>query len=149
MASDNLNEVGRYLRRAGKTADQALKRTRPRIPVKDRVRDSVSSAVPFSMSFESNGNNRVIVDINFNKPPPSDCGSGCFSTSCEKFNLNPGGHSLTVTNPYEPGSTIVYSNGTLLSNVQWFEENPLAGQVYVQVQAVLALIVICYSYVTC
>jgi hypothetical protein len=149
MASDNLNQVGKYIRQAGRTADQALKRVRPTVPDRDRTKDTLSSAIPFKMSIISDGTKTVLMDVKFDKPPPTDCGSGCISTSCEQFTLNPGGHSITLTNPpFEPGTVIVFSNGSLLSPTQWFEDESNVGTVYVQTP-IIALIVICYSYVTC
>lgn len=148
MASDNLNQVGKYIRRAGRVADQALKRTRPLIPDRDRVKDTLSSVYPFKMKVISEGNKRTLIEIKFDKPPPSDCGVGCYSTSCEKFSLFNGGHSIGLTNSYEVGSVTVYLNGDPLSPIQWFEENPGAGQVYVQVPGI-GLVVVCYTYITC
>ena len=150
MASDKLNQVGKYIRQANKNADLALKRYKKHLPVKDRVRDTVSVVSPFNMDIETDGNQSVIININFNKPPPSDCVSNCIATACEDFTLSYGGHSLNVTNPYEEGTVRVYRNGDVLEELtQWYEEDPTAGKVYVQVQGSTETIAICYSYVTC
>jgi len=149
MASDSLNQIGKYIRKTNKQASLALKRNFHKIPTKDRARDTVSSVYPFRMGIEQEGGNTVKIDINFDKPPPDDCAAECIATACEQFNLVNGGHSVTVENPYEAGTVRVYSNGEPLSNVQWYEENSSGGQVYVQVQQPEELIVICYTYIIC
>lgn len=149
MASDSLNEIGRYIKQSRRNADLALKRYSKHMPKKDRVRDTISSVSPFSMYIENDGFERVIIDVNFRVPPPSDCSAECIATACEDFELLGGGHSITVTNPYEPGTIKVFSNGNPLEQIQWYEENPEAGQVYVQVQSTGEVIVVCYAYIIC
>jgi len=149
MASDNLRQVGRYLRQTNRTADLALKKARKKMPVKDRVRDNISNIYPFTMQIETEGPTRVVIDINFNKPPPSDCISECIGTVCEDFDLSNGGHSVNVVNPYEAGTVKVYAEGEPLDSSQWSEEEPSAGKVYVQVQDFSKVIAICYVYIAC
>lgn len=149
MASDSLNQVGKYIRRANKNAGLALKRDFHKLPKKDRTRDTVSNVATFRMEIYQEGRRPVTMNIKFNKPPPDDCSADCIATTCEQYNLGYGGHSLTVTNPYEPGSVRVYLNGNVLPDAQWYEENPGAGQVYVQAPTPSASIGICYAYVIC
>lgn len=149
MASDNLNEVGKYIRHSGRSANLALKRYTKNMPKHDRARDTISSIHPFVMQIDSDGKSNFTLDINFNKPPPTDCEAECIATACEDFSLFAGGHSITVANPYEPGTIRVYTNGEDLETVQFNEENPSGGQVYVQVADSLETIVVCYSYVAC
>lgn len=148
MASDSLRQVGKYIKRTSQSADLALKRNFTKMPRKDRARDTVSNVAPFRMFIESDGRGATI-DINFDKPPPADCASGCFATACQDFNLSPGGHSITVENPYEEGTMRVFAGENPLESVQWYEENPVGGQVYVQVPADVSLIALCYTYIIC
>jgi hypothetical protein len=148
MASDSLTQVGKYIRNTNKRADQALKRVTNKIPKKERARDTVSSIYPMSFNVETRERGeRVTLDINFNKPPPLDCAAGCIATTCEDYEMTAGGHSISVTNPYEPGSVKVFISGTL-QPAQWSEENPEGGQVYVQVSG-RVMVVVCYSYIIC
>ena len=150
MASDSLRQVGKSIKGANRTADLAIKRVTNKIPKRERARDMMSSLFPFSMRIESEGDNqRTLVQINFNKPPPDDCSAECIATACEDFELGQGARSLNTTNPYEPGTVRVYSQGQTIDPAQFTEENPGAGQVYVQVQAGVEMIVICYSYIIC
>lgn len=149
MASDNLSQVGKYIRGAGRKADQAIKRVKPIIRKSERTRDAVSSVFPFKMTVTSDGEKQTRLHIHFNKPPPDGCGAECIATVCESFPLFNGGRSITVTNPYEPDSVNVYTDGVPLDRSRWNEENPSGGQVYVQVQSDVELIIICYTYVTC
>lgn len=150
MASDNLNQVGRYIKRTNRNANLALKRAKKKLAIKDRVRDTVSSIYPFTMNIEIEDDVRtVLLDINFKEPPPEDCVSECIGTACEDFELFTGGHSINVTNPYEAGTVKVYQVGEPLDISQWYEEEPSAGKVYVQVQDSSQLIVVCYAYIAC
>lgn len=148
MAGDNLNQVGKYIKKTGQTSDAAIKRTRAILPKRDRVRDTVSSVFPFKMTYMSEGKS-VLMDIDLNKPPPSTCTAGCLSAACEQFTLEEGGHSITLTNPYEIDTVTVWSQGDELEAAQWYEESPEAGQVYVQVQGAIAFIIVCYTYISC
>jgi hypothetical protein len=132
-------------------ANYAIKRVTNKIPERERARDTMSSLFPFNMRINSEGNigNKTIMTINFNKPPPDDCSAECIATVCEDFNLPAGGYLLSTTNPYEPGSVRAYSQGQTLQQAQWEEENPSAGQVYVQVQGEIEMIVVCYTYISC
>lgn len=150
MASDNLRQVGRDIRLMNRQADLALKRVTNRIPKRERARDSVSSLFPFSMRVNSEGKrDKVLMEINFNKPPPDECSAECIATACQDILMTSGGHSISLTNPYEPGTLRVFSEGNPLDPSQWAEENPEAGQVYVQVQSDTEMIIICYSYIVC
>lgn len=150
MASDSLRQVGRGLKQTNRRADLALKRVTNDIPKKERTRDTMSSLFPFTMYVSSEGKgDKFTLNINFNKPPPSDCAAECIATACEDFELSQGSYLLQTTNPYEPGTVRVYSQGETIDPAQFTEENPAAGQVYVQVQPGVAMIVICYSYIIC
>lgn len=150
MASDSLRQVGRSIRQTNRNANYAIKRVTNRVPKRERARDSMSSLFPFSMLVESEGKgDKFTIQINFNKPPPSDCSAECIATACEDFELSEGAYLLNTTNPYEAGTVRVYSQGQTLEAAQWVEENPSAGQVYVQAQGDIQMIVICYSYIIC
>src|SRR5687768_14939920 len=111
MASDNLNEVGIYIKGVGRRSDLASKRVHIKRPIRDRARDTISSSHSFRMDFISDGTNTVLMDIDLNKPPPVECGAGCIATACESFPLLRGDHSLTLENPYEPNTVTVWSQG--------------------------------------
>lgn len=149
MASDNLNQVGRYIRDSGRNASLAMKRVTKKMPKHDRARDTISSIHPFFMQIHTDGKSSVTLNINFNKPPPTDCEAECIATACEDFALYAGGHSITVANPYEPNTVRAYANGEILQEINLNEENPSGGQVYVQVPGPITTIVVCYSYVAC
>lgn len=148
MASDSLREVGQYIKKTNKQANLSLKRNFSKLPVRDRARDVISDIAPFRMDIQTD-ESAVTIDINFDKPPPADCAAECYATACQSFNLTVGGHSITVGNPYEEGTMRVYIGDSPLENVQWYEENPGAGQVYVQVQNSSAIVVTCYTYIIC
>lgn len=148
MATDNLREVGRFIRKTNRQADLAMKRVANTIPKRERARDVVSSLYPFRMLVDSSGKgDKISLDINFNKPPPSDCIADCVATTCEATQLSSGGYSMSTENPYVAGTVKVFSQGVLLPLAQWYEEG--GGQVYVQVQSPLEMIIICYSYIVC
>lgn len=150
MASDNLRQVGRDIRLINRQADLALKRVTNRVPKRERARDTMSSLFPFNMKVDSEGKrDKFLMEINFNKPPPDDCSAECIATACEDFRVINGGHSFSLSNPYEPGTVKVFSQGVPLDPAQWYEENPMGGQVYIQVQTEVELIVICYVYIIC
>lgn len=149
MASDNLNQVGKYFKQTRRDSDFAIKRVSKKVPVRDRVRDTVSAVFPFKMTILTDNEESIIIDINFLNPPPSDCEAECIATTCEDFELLPGGHSITVTNPYIEGSVRAYSGGEPLDESQWYEENFSGGQVYVQVPPGSPLTVVCYAYIVC
>ncbi len=150
MASDSLNQIGRNIRQMNRRSELAIKRVTNNIPKRERTRDTVSSVFPFSMMVNSEGEGeRFTVSINFNKPPPVDCAAECFATACEDFSLTQGSYLLQTTNPYEAETVKVFSQGAVLDPAQWTEENPAAGQVYVQVQGGTEIIVICYMYIIC
>lgn len=148
MASDNLREIGRFIRYNNKQANLAIKRVTNKIPRRERARDTVSSLYSFTMNLHSEGkNDKVSIDVTFDKPPPSDCSAECVSTACEAHELFRGGYSIPTVNPYESGTVKVFSQGLILPPPQWYEEN--GGQVYVQVQSDIEMIIICYSYIIC
>lgn len=150
MASDKLRQVGRYMRLTERQADLALKRYTNKIPKKERARDTVSSVFPFRFDVQTDGRaNRITVNINFNKPPPDDCGVDCISTACIDFQMGLGAHSISLPNPYIPGTVRVYGQGDTIEVAQFIEENPSGGQVYVQVNIEVETVVICFSYITC
>ena len=150
MASDNLRQVGRSIRGMNRNANYAIKRVTNFIPKRERARDTVSSVFPFFMRVESEGNReKVTMKIDFNKPPPDDCGADCISTACIDFPMPQGGHYLALPNPYVPGTVRVYGQGSTVDVAQFVESNPSGGEVYVQVQIEVEMIVVCFSYISC
>lgn len=151
MASDNLRQIGRYMRQTNRQADLALKRYANKIPKRERARDTVSSVFPMQFIVHSEGKSgdTFTIDINFNKPPPEDCSADCIGTACEDFEMFTSAQLITLTNPYEPGTVRVYNRGEAVDASQWVEENPSGGEVYVQPVGDNEIMVICYSYITC
>lgn len=82
MASDGLNEIGKYLNRNRKDTDHVLKRTVHTYPLIERARDIFDEDIPFEMVFETDDRTtRVVLDVSFNKPPPQ----GLFDGDCGIF----------------------------------------------------------------
>src|SRR5262245_50598666 len=106
MASDNLNQVGKYIGKTQKETDFGLKRYHANIPQVERARDVFDSEVPFQMTFETHtGQERVTLNLIFNLPPPlGECNSGCVQAICQTFDVTPGDHLLTLDSPYNAGS---------------------------------------------
>lgn len=149
MASDGLSQIGKYIRHSNRQADLSLKRNLRKIPKRDRARDTLSNIYPFRATIVSEGKESTTIDILFNKPPPEDCAAECIATTCEQFELTYGGHSLTLSNPYEVDSARVFSNSDPLDTAQFYEEDPANGKIYVQVQSTSELMVVCYTYIIC
>src|SRR5689334_8176402 len=131
MASDNLREVGRYMRRTSRQADLALKRYTNKIPKRERARDTVSSVFPMRFDVHSEGKvgDSFTIHISFNKPPPEDCSADCIGTACQDFTMTYS-QLITLTNPYIVGTVRVYSEGEPVDPSNWVEENPGAGEIY-------------------
>jgi hypothetical protein len=117
MASDQLNEVGKYIKKSRTDADYALKKVRPNRPTVERTRDIFDIDIPFSMQFEVKDTQKSIsLDLEFNKPPPQ---SNCFSDidcprgTCETFTLSAGEHEITLAYGIHPINELfqVYVNG--------------------------------------
>jgi len=148
MASDNLNEVGKYISKSRDHADRALKRSRPNRPGVERTRDIFDPVVPFSMNFNvAKTQKRVSLDLEFNKPPPgSNCMTGSdIRMSCESFTVESGDHELRVSQPYFPGTLAVYVNGTTWALSKWAEIDSGDGIVLVtQLPLALNSVTICY-----
>lgn len=149
MASDNLNQVGRYIGRTKKTADRALNRDTPINPKVERIRDVFDPLSPFEINFETDQNERVLLDLFFNLPPPiRGCKVGCIHTKCEAFDFTNGNHAVTVANPYLSGTVSVYIDGDKLENSQVFETNPSGGEVFFQGPASYEAVSVCYIYLS-
>jgi len=151
MASDSLNQVGKYINQTGKNANRALKRARPIQPRLERVRDIFDDTTPFEMGFVKEDNDeRVLLDLFFNLPPPiRGCKAGCIHSKCEEFDFpNGGNHYVTVQHPYLANSVSVYVNGDKLpdSDVDG-NSGSGAGEVFFQSNSSGPdTIAVCYIY---
>jgi hypothetical protein len=134
MASDSLNEIGRYIKDTNNRATDALNRVRPNRPAVERTRDIFDPAIPFSMEFNKSSKQRsVTLDLTFNKPPPmQNCMTGGnIRMSCEEFTVTSGDHELKLTNAYMPGTTSVYVNGSAWPTFKYAEEDWESGEVLI------------------
>jgi hypothetical protein len=125
MASDQLNEVGKYIKKTRTDSDYALKKIRPYRPTVERTRDIFDVDVPFSMQFEVKHTQKsVSLDLEFNKPPPqSNCMTDidCPRGTCETYTLSSGEHEITLEHGIHPINELlqVYVNGELLAESQY------------------------------
>lgn len=152
MASDNLRQIGKYVRETREAANHALNRYSKNLPVVERARDIFDVDIPFEMFFSTKENEKIVLlDLDFNKPPPlRGCKQGCTTSACESFTRSSGNHSLTVEYPYISGSVNVFINGVVLDNSQYWEESPEAGAVFVQgASRDTNTITICYIWENC
>jgi hypothetical protein len=152
MASDNIREVGKFVKQTRRDTDYALKRYHSKIPLVERTRDIFDSEIPFKMNFETKRKgNKVLLDLNFNKPPPLNrCKSDCLAATCESFVVEPGiDHLLTLQQPYIAGTTTVFINYSQVLPSTFDEVSPESGQIFVQGTTTSTLITVCYSYGNC
>lgn len=152
MASDSLNQIGKYIRKTGKDADRAVKRAYPIQPRLERVRDVFDSTTGFDMQFEiDNKDTKVLLDLNFTLPPPTrGCKAGCIISQCEEFDFESGGnHSVTLDHSYLAKSISVFVNGERLPDYQVNELSPGAGEVFYQGTSGPDKVAICYVYSNC
>jgi len=151
MASDNLNEIGKYIQKTRKDTDYALTRYHATIPKVERTRDVFDSEIPFEMGFETEGKEQTVtMNLIFNLPPPlGDCNTDCLQATCQTFDVTPGDHLVTVDNPYNAGSVTVFVD-YVQSLPSGFEEvSPGAGTVFVQGSETTSKITVCYTYGDC
>lgn len=132
MASDNLNEVGKGLRRTRRDTDYALKKYHKPLRV-ERARDVFDPENLFSMEFRIEDNREsAILDLKFRKPPPlGGSTSDCVNGTCQEFILANGDHLVTLDQPYSSGSLSIFEGGTRIPAARYEEVNPAAGQVLV------------------
>lgn len=157
MASDQLNEVGKYLKTTRDIANRAIKKNRPYRPSVERIRDIFDTEVPFTMEFNISKNQKNIkLDLEFNKPPPlKQCLSGtdCPRMYCDLFdNLEAGEHELQLSYAVKSqGITAVFVNSIMLDSSNWalldigiFESTP--GSILVtNLTSTVNTVVVCYQ----
>lgn len=144
MASDRLNQVGKYINKTRKDADLALAKHIPNRPQIERARDLFDSATPFEMEFTIGPNiSEVKLDISFTSPPQANgCEGDCLKAKCEEFRLEAGSHYITLEHPATPGTIKVFKNGTLTDN--WDQVNN--NRLYIGYLSSSTLIVVCYFW---
>jgi hypothetical protein len=129
MASDNLNQVGKYIKKTRTDTEYALKKVRPYRPTVERTRDIFDVDIPFSMQFEVKDTQKSIsLDLEFNKPPPqSNCMTDidCPRATCETFTLSQGEHEITLQYGIHPINELfeVYVNGEPWPEAQYARLN--------------------------
>lgn len=129
MAGDNLNEVGKYLKKTRKDVDYALGRYLQRRSRVEGTRDVFSSELSFIFYFDTEDDESTTLDITFRKPPPG----GNFGTgSCEAFTIGLFDKIFTTSTNYEEDSVTVFLNDAELPNSEWYEYDVEAHQVFVK-----------------
>ena len=64
---DNINQIGKYLRKSKDQVDYTLTRYSEIFSMVDRIRDSFDTNLPFHMEFKTKiEGNTILVDLNFN-----------------------------------------------------------------------------------
>lgn len=152
VASDSLNQVGKYIQQTGKNSEFALRRDYKQLKKIERSRDIFDPAIPFEMDFKTElSDTRIGLDLFFNQPPPmKGCRAGCHTAKCETFSEGAGNFLLTLSYPYIFGTVNVYLNGDILDSSQWVQANPSGGQVFVQAGSKSSnYISICYVFGDC
>lgn len=134
MASDSLNEVGRYIKKTRDNADYALKRGKKRHNKVERTRDVFTDSASFIMFFRTEEDERVWMDLNFSEPPPGKgLGGGIgFLANCVSITTDNTDHIVYVGSAYDAGTVTVYMNGAEYDTSKWDEYNPDAGEVFVK-----------------
>lgn len=135
MANDGLNQLGKYIKKTRDDSNYALNRYLQRRASVERVRDVFDPINSFTMKFRTReGHERAVLDLRFDKPPPTRL-YGTSTTqlfSCgQSFTVGTSGALLTLATSYVSDSLTVFMNGALLSDSQYAEIDPDAGQVYV------------------
>lgn len=148
MASDNVNEVGKFLRKTRKDVDFSLTRYHKNIPRIERTRDIFDAEIPFEMAFDTDKNDStVFLNINFNKPPPvNECKNAeCVKIACQSFELAVGNHYVNVDNPYIAETVTVFIDHVPLAASQ-FEE--MGGtELFIQSNSIDPYTAtVCYTY---
>lgn len=145
MASDNLNQIGKYIRKTRQDADFALTRYSRHNPRIERSRDIFDNITPFEMEFEVTEKSRLSLDINFNKPPPTaGCKSNCITSICEKIEEVSGSHYVTLSHTYLNNTVKVFLNGEPVPSTEIRLRPP--NSVWVNADLEYNTIVICYIH---
>lgn len=146
MATDNLNQAGKAIKKIKDNASYASKKVFIDRKI-ERSRDVFDTTVPFEMEFKSyHKKDRVTLDLKFTKPPPrKGCNADCFSNNCETFTFTDGlDHIVQLNSDYISGTVRVFRNRDLLSSIYYSEFSPEAGQVFVQGVSGTNEITVCY-----
>jgi hypothetical protein len=152
MASDNLKQVGQFIKNTRKGVDHALKRYHGDIPKVERTRDIFDSEIPFEMNFSTEKpGERVLLNLNFNKPPPmNDCVADCLEARCESFTLQPGNHIVQLAQGYTAGTITVFVDAVPVLDSDFDEVDPANGTVYIQSESLDTYVAtVCYTFGTC
>lgn len=139
MATDNLKEVGKALKKTSDNASRAVKKQNPIRPSVERTRDIFDPAIPFTMEFQVSPNQKSIsLDLEFNKPPPlSNCLTGTeVDFYCEEFTMDmgPGDHEITLNHRVYPDTVFVFINTQQWSNWGLITEGSYASNAVILVQ---------------
>lgn len=149
MASDNLRQVGNYLKDTRKKANQALNRYSKNLPRVEATRDIFDPSVHFEMFFKTDGEKEISLDIGFKKPPPlRGCKSGCHTAACEEYTLGAGNHIIALDHLPIAGTVDAFVNGEILSDGQFYIHG--GASVFVQGGSLASnIIVVCYIWDNC
>lgn len=151
MASDSLNQIGRFVKKTRQNSDYALKRYHANLPTVENVRDVFDPDIPFEMAFKTRRKeDKVSLNLTFREPPPlRGCKSECISNACESFTLTGTSHYITVAQPYVATTVSIFVDGDILPASQFNEDNPEGGGIYIQTPSGEHVVVVCYIYGDC
>lgn len=147
---DDINQIGKYLKEAGRTADLAIKRVIEPSESVEKIRDVFDPEIPFQANVNIPYNaSRVMLDLNFAPRLPSiGCCGDCVCGVTESYTSDSliDGKIYTV-NPYISNSTLVYLDGLRVTKgIEYTESSPLDGQIWIHVP--FSTITISYQYTT-
>jgi hypothetical protein len=128
MASDNLNEISKYIRHTRDDVDWAEKRQFPHYKDLERSRDMFDHNNSFTMSFRKKKNKPLHLSLDFDVPPSlRQCVAGCIHTACRSFSFADGAnHVVNVGESYKQGTVRVFISD---NPVAFAEDNPVSGDV--------------------
>jgi len=147
---DEINQIGKYLKEAGRAGDLALKRYIEPSESVEKIRDVFDPEIPFQANLDIPYNmSRVMLDLNFGPRLPSiGCCGDCVCGVTESYTsdaLVDG--KIYLTNSYLSGSTSVYLDGLRVSQgVEYSESSAANGQLWIHIP--FSTITISYQYST-
>jgi hypothetical protein len=118
MASDNLNQIGKYIKDTRDTADYAISRYSAKRNTVERVRDTFTPTNSFLMKFKTRENHEnAVIDLRFDKPPPLSFISPIATKAlCESFTISTSAVPTAV--PRAPTGLVAISGNTEI-NLMW------------------------------
>lgn len=148
--TDEINQIGKYIKATGKKADLSIKRTFEIEPSQERIRDIFDPTYPFKANINTpKEDTRVYLDVNFGKRLPTlGCCADCVCGVTEAFSSDQAiNSSIYTTSPYIAGSVVAYIDGIqATAGVEYSESSPDNKQITILVPFSSAII--SYTYAT-